>query len=202
MIREAVEELGSPTTNVEIRDWIEDNYPGTNRGTIGAQRLACTVNQPSRVHYLHNQSARECDDHRYNFLYCPDRGKIEWYRPERHGVWTIEEDEDGEFAICCDDGELIYPERRERSATEPSTTPRTRAAKPIDRSQIDAANLLHHRCPQWSSTDRAFERMARLFPGWDRESCILKSAVINDLSFENPSPRASSHNGLFDAMKG
>jgi hypothetical protein len=154
------------------------------------------------VHYLHNQSARECDDHRYNFLYCPDRGKIEWYRPERHGVWTIEEDEDGEFAICCDDGELIYPERHERSATEPSTTPRTRAAKPIDRSQIDAANLLHHRCPQWSSTDRAFERMARLFPGWDRESCILKSAVINDLSFENPSPRASSHNGLFDAMKG
>lgn len=51
MIREAVEALGSPTTNVAVRDWVEARYPGTNRETINAQRIICTVNQPSRVHY-------------------------------------------------------------------------------------------------------------------------------------------------------
>jgi len=54
-------------------------------------------------------------------------------------------------------------------------------AIPIAQAQIDAANRLHVRCAQWSSTDRAFERLATGSPGWDRESCILKSAVINDL---------------------
>jgi hypothetical protein len=116
MVREAVEELGSPTTNVAVRDWIREHYPGTNRGTVDAQRLICTVNQPSRVHYTEN--------------------------------------------------------RRPRVAAAPV---------PITQAQIDAANRLHHKLPQWAASDRAFEQAAERFPHWDRESCVLKAAAINDL---------------------
>ncbi len=186
MVREAVEELGSPTTNVAVRDWIIGRYPDTNLGTIDAQRIVCTVNHPSRVHYSENRRARVCDDLRYDFLYRPAIGELEWCRPEKHGVWSIEEDEDGGFAICCDDGELVYPERREPTATPVEPAPKqARAAIPITQAQIDAANRLHARCPQWSSTDRAFEQLGERFPGWGRESCILKSAAINDLYSTN-----------------
>jgi hypothetical protein len=186
MLREAVEKLGSPTTNTAVKDWIVERYPGTNAGTIQAHMLFCCVNQPSRTHYPENQRSRVCDDLRYDFLFRPARGQLEWYRPEKHGVWSIEEDDDGDFAICCDDGEPIYPARRERTAAPERPTPKQmREAVPITQVQINAANRLHTRCPQWSSTDRAFERLAKYFPGWDRESCILKSAAINDLYSTN-----------------
>jgi len=48
MIYEAVEALGSPTTNVAVRRWIEARYPDTVPGTIRAQTTICTVNHPSR----------------------------------------------------------------------------------------------------------------------------------------------------------
>ncbi len=186
MIREAVEELGSPTTNRAVKDWIAERYPGTNEGTIQAHVLFLCVNQPSRIHYPENQRARRCTDVRYDFLFRPARGQLEWYRPEKHGVWSIEQDDEGNFAICCDDGELIYPQRQERApaATRPSARP-TRPATAITQAQIDAARRLHERLPQWSSTDRAFERLAESFPGWDREACILKAAVINDMYSTN-----------------
>jgi len=50
----------------------------------------------------------------------------------------------------------------------------------VTQQQIDAAKILHHRLPKWAATDRAFERLGHHF-GWDRESCILKAAAINDL---------------------
>jgi hypothetical protein len=182
MVREAVEELGSPTTNVAVRDWIREHYPGTNRGTVDAQRLICTVNQPSRVHYTENRRPRVADDPRYDFLFRPARGRLEWYRPERHGVWSIEQDDEGTFAICCDDGELIYPQRKARMGIRPPERRRTAAAPvPITQAQIDAANRLHHKLPQWAASDRAFEQAAERFPHWDRESCVLKAAAINDL---------------------
>ena len=54
MVKEAVEALGSPTTNVMVRDWILKKYPGTNKSTIGCQTIICTVNHDSRIHYPEN----------------------------------------------------------------------------------------------------------------------------------------------------
>ena len=183
MIREAVENLGSPTTNTAIRDWIEARYPGTNRGTIQAQTTICTVNQPSRVHYPENHHVRLAEDPRYDFLYRPDRGKVEWYRPERHGVWSIGQDSDGTFAIRCDDGEFIYPHRRGATKTAAHTKPKASGRPPllVLPSQVEAAGRLHHRTTQWESTDRAFELLSKQLPGFSREACILKAAAINDL---------------------
>src|SRR5262245_17936435 len=58
MIREAAHALGGATTNVAVRDWILDRYPGTNTATIQAQIIVCTVNHFSRVHYPENQKPR------------------------------------------------------------------------------------------------------------------------------------------------
>lgn len=44
MVKEAVQPLGSPTTNVAVRDWIFKKYAGTNVSTIQCQIIVCTVN--------------------------------------------------------------------------------------------------------------------------------------------------------------
>lgn len=181
ILRDAVEAFGSPTTNVKLRDWIKARYPGIHPGTLNAQRIICTVKQPSRVHYPQCQKPRHCKDHRYDFLYCTDRGQIEWYRPEKHGNWSIERDNKGFFAIRCDGEKLIYPEARGPVRIHPTPKPpATSPTIPLTQQQIDAAKVLHHRLTKWAATDRAFGRMGCHF-GWDRESCILKAAVINDL---------------------
>ncbi|MFO7948121.1 MAG: hypothetical protein R6V19_15050 [Armatimonadota bacterium] len=185
MLWEAIEELGSPTTNVAVRDWIEAHYPGTNRDTIDATRTICTVNQPSRIHYPENSRPRDCDDPRYDFLYCPSRGWLEWYKPETHGIWSIKQDSDGNLAICCDDGELIYPKRRGPTTDREPTPRQPRAAIPITQEQIDAAGRLHDLLSQWPTTDRAFEMLNERFPDFGREATIIKCAAINDLYSTN-----------------
>jgi endonuclease len=103
LIQQAVESLGSPTTNVAVRDWILQKYPGTNTGTIQAQIAYCTVNHDSRVHGPENRRVRSVPDERYDFLYRPARGELERYDPARHGVWSIVEREDGRLAVACQD---------------------------------------------------------------------------------------------------
>lgn len=181
ILRDAVADIGSPTTNVKLKDWIKAHYPGIPIGTINAQRVICTVNQPSRVHYPQNQRLRRSNDPRYDFLYCTGRGQIEWYRPEKHGNWIIERDAKGLFAIRHEGEELIYPATRNALRSHPKRKHSTHSSTiPLTQQQIDAAKELHHRLIKWAATDRAFDRLGRQF-GWGRESCILKAAVINDL---------------------
>jgi hypothetical protein len=94
MIKEAVEALGSPTTNVAVRDWILKKYPGTNLSTIQCQIIVCTVNHASRVHYPENKKPRNANT-QYDFLFRPDRGKLEWYDPAKQGPWRIVETDTG-----------------------------------------------------------------------------------------------------------
>jgi len=187
MLREAVEALGSPTTNTAVQNWIAEHYPATNQASVRAHCIMCCVNQPSRVHYPQTQRPRVADDPRYDFLFRPERGKLEWYDPERHGVWTIEQDDEGKFAISCDDGDLIYPGARQRSAEVSGFHPKPlpRAAIPILSAQIDTAHRLYDQVPLWSATERAFERLKQSFSGFDLETCMLKSAAINDLYSTN-----------------
>lgn len=94
MVKEAVEALGGSTTNVEVRDWILEKYPGTKANTIGCQIIVCTVNHASRVHFSENQRARRADgDH--DFLFRPSKGQLVRYDPAQHGVWEIGEADDG-----------------------------------------------------------------------------------------------------------
>jgi hypothetical protein len=99
MVKEAVEALGGSAANVAVRDWIQQKYPGTKSNTIQCHILLCTVNQPSRVFYGQNGKPRIADDPRYDFLFRPERGRVELYDPVRHGRWEIAQSEDGSLGV-------------------------------------------------------------------------------------------------------
>lgn len=98
MIKEAVEVHGNKTTNIAVRDWILEHYPGTNVNTILNQIIVCTVNHESRVHYRENNRPRRCDDI-YDILYRPEAGKLEMYDPRIHGIWEIARNEKGVLLV-------------------------------------------------------------------------------------------------------
>lgn len=115
MVRDAVEALGTPTTNLAVRDWILKRYPDTNKSTIQCQIINCTVNHASRVHYPENGKPRICNT-RYDFLYRPERGLLERYDRARHGDWEICEGDDGSLIVRPTVGSA------ESSATEAAST--------------------------------------------------------------------------------
>lgn len=98
MVKEAVEDLGGKTTNIAVRNWILDKYPGTNISTINCQIIVCTVNHYSRIHYSENQKPRQATS-RCDLLYRPATGEIEWYDPSQHGLWEIFEQDDGKLIV-------------------------------------------------------------------------------------------------------
>ena len=103
MVRDAVGALGGKTTNVAVRDWILNKYPGTNASTIQCQIIMCTVNHPSRVHYP--PSARpHVSDGQYDFLFRSAKGQLERYEPERHDRWEVFKGEDGRLGVREIDG--------------------------------------------------------------------------------------------------
>ena len=103
MVREAVEALGGKTTNVAVRDWILEHYPGTNPNTIQCHIVVCTVNHPSRIHYPVNTKPRLATA-QYDFLFRTEKGKLELYDEAVRGAWEIAEGEDGRLTVCrCDE---------------------------------------------------------------------------------------------------
>jgi hypothetical protein len=99
MVQEAVNALGGETTNVAVRNWIQEHYPSTNTNTIQCQIIVCTVNHLSRIHYSENQKPRLCTS-QYDFLFRPERGKLVLYDSARHGQWEIAESGDGRLTVC------------------------------------------------------------------------------------------------------
>lgn len=90
MVKRALEAHGGKATNLEVRDWILERWPDVPKGTIGCQRIICTVNQPSRVSFPENSRPRLANS-RYDFMYMPARGQLVWYNPRKHGRWEIAE---------------------------------------------------------------------------------------------------------------
>jgi hypothetical protein len=99
MVKEAIAALGGASTNVKVRDWILEKYPGTNPNTIQCQIIVSTVNHPSRIHYSENKNPRVADG-QYDFLFRTGRGCLELYDPARHGVWRIVKQDDGSCQIA------------------------------------------------------------------------------------------------------
>lgn len=108
MVREAIDAFGGKATNSEIRDWILQRYPDTNRGTIACQISVCTVNQPGRVHFPENHRPREATAN-YDFLFHIGRGQVVRYDPALHGRWRISRQEDGRLSVE-EDGERAADE--------------------------------------------------------------------------------------------
>jgi len=117
MLKKAVEALGGDTTNVAIRDWILQHYPGTNKSTIQCHIIACTVNHASRIHYAYNRKPRVCDGP-YDLLFRPERGRVVLYEPTKHGVWKIVRAEDGSMVVARE-GEQSEPDAGDEEVPPP-----------------------------------------------------------------------------------
>ena len=53
--------------------------------------------------------------------------------------------------------------------------------KPLSDEHIQAADKIYAQCPNWKQTDTALKLLSDRFPGFERESCLLKSVAINTL---------------------
>lgn len=120
LIRDAVAPLGRETSNGEIKQLLLNAYPDLNEATIACQIAICTVNRLGRVGYPENKKPRLANS-RYDFLFAIGRGKVMWYEPAKHGLWSIVETPDG-LAL-----------RRDEDATDDVGTPLDiDAVEPVD----------------------------------------------------------------------
>ena len=110
MCRRAVEALGGATTNVAVKDWILEKYPGTKPNTIQCQIIAATVNHDSRIHYGVASKPRLTENPDGDIFYQPATGQIEFFDPSRHGMWEIYKTVDGRLAVRQADGVDIEPD--------------------------------------------------------------------------------------------
>jgi len=90
MTRNAVNALGGKANYSQIIEWVTKNYGKKNVGTLRAQIISCSVNQPSRVHYPENKKSRDSDP-RYDMFYSIGRGEVEIFDLTKHGNWGIQE---------------------------------------------------------------------------------------------------------------
>jgi|GEM_PF-2672896 len=104
MVKNAVESLGGIATYKQIIEWIDEKFRNVNHGTIRAQTIACSVNQPSRVHYPENQKERNSNP-KYDLFFSVGRGKVEIFDTVKHGNWGIVEKK-GKFKITHE-GKII-----------------------------------------------------------------------------------------------
>jgi hypothetical protein len=104
MVKKAVESLGGKASYSEIKNYIWEEYGhDVDEGTINCQIIRCTVNKPSRIHYL---GSKKPADSRYDFLFSTGPGKVELYDPKKHGMWAIKSNENGELIVSQVDAEL------------------------------------------------------------------------------------------------
>lgn len=54
-------------------------------------------------------------------------------------------------------------------------------ANTLTQKQVDAANRLAARMSQWRPSEQSLLRLRDTLPGWDKETCLIKSVVINSL---------------------
>jgi 5-methylcytosine-specific restriction protein A len=100
MIKEAIETLNRRVSYSEIRDYINHKWSGVNQGTITAQIIVLTVNHASRIHYPENHKPRLTNSNSpYDLLFNIDRGEVEKYNPNSHGVWQITSDDSDNIIV-------------------------------------------------------------------------------------------------------
>lgn len=100
LIEEAIENLNGSATYSEIKNHIYENWGTVNPASITKQIVVMTVNHKSRIHYPENHKPRKTDSGSpYDLLFATERGIVEKYNIENHGVWEIFKNEDGTLNI-------------------------------------------------------------------------------------------------------
>lgn len=106
MVKDAIIGLNGRARYSEMRSYIRNKFGEVNPNSINAHITMCAVNNPSRIHYPQNQKPRVATG-KYDFLYKVDRGVVELYKFEKHGLWEIREDEYGNLIVLQKPSEEI-----------------------------------------------------------------------------------------------
>lgn len=100
MIQEAVEHLSEQISYSDIKNFINNKWQNVNQETITRQIIVLTVNHNSRIHYPENHKPRLTSSKSpYDLLYNTERGKVEKYDPDEHGIWEIYKNKDNKLSI-------------------------------------------------------------------------------------------------------
>jgi hypothetical protein len=104
-IKEAIQALGGKGTYLEITEYILSKWPNTKPKTLQSEVIACTVNHHTRIHYKAKRPG--IANKPYDFLFQPERGIgfVEWYEPNKHGIWGNQRGEDGKLHVVRFDDE-------------------------------------------------------------------------------------------------
>lgn len=104
-IKEAIQALGGKGTYLEITEYILSKWPNTKPNTLQSEVIACTVNHHTRIHYKAKRPG--IANKPYDFLFQPERGVgyVEWYEPDKHGIWGNKRGEDGKLYVTRFDDE-------------------------------------------------------------------------------------------------
>jgi 5-methylcytosine-specific restriction protein A len=90
MIKEAVENINGQVLYSDIKEYINGKWTDVNQDTITAQIIVLSVNHDSRIHYPENHKPRLTNSNSpYDLLFNIDRGKVEKYDINNHGIWEI-----------------------------------------------------------------------------------------------------------------
>ena len=131
-VKEAIIALGGKATYTEIVDYVVGNNPGTARRNVLTGIFACTVNHHARIHYMAREEGPA--DQPYDFLFqpgdCP--GTVEWYEPEKHGIWGNKRGSDGRLKVVqLEPGKAVPPTTPRRPGKAASAPERRLKKKPV-----------------------------------------------------------------------
>lgn len=131
-IKEAVHALGGKATYAEITAYVVGECPNIKPRNILTEIFACTVNHHARIFYKAKEEG--VANQPYDFLYQPrgQSGCVEWYEPDRHGIWGNKRGEDGKLHVVRFDLEASSPvPKRTKPALKKKAT-RSRKPKKIE----------------------------------------------------------------------
>lgn len=98
---EAMTALEGIASIPEIKRYFLEHYPPEKRANnVGYEVTALCVNANSRIHYGAGKQVRRTDSgNQYDKIFRRPDGKYEFYRPEKHGVWEIARDSQGNLSV-------------------------------------------------------------------------------------------------------
>lgn len=101
LVIQAIEALNGAASIPEIEAYFKANFPPIKRAAnVRADATSITVNANSRVHYGAGKKVRRTDSaNQYDRLYRRGDGRYELYLPEKHGVWEVAKNSQGNLYV-------------------------------------------------------------------------------------------------------
>lgn len=101
MVIEAINALNGAASVPEIEAYFRKNFPPENRANnVRYDATAITVNANSRIHYGAGKQVRQTDSgNQYDRLFRRTDGRYELYQPEKHGIWEIAKNTQGNLYV-------------------------------------------------------------------------------------------------------